>query len=100
MITEGKTVDFNSFIPTMIELLSGENPTHKLVLRAKLAIIMSYSTVVIGIIVLLKMPYNIDKFTNCIWMTLINFSSGQLHLQSSKNQKCLSNLQVSFGVNF
>ena len=68
-------------------------------------IIMSYSTIAIGIIVLLKMPSNIDKFSQLyIYMTHINFSSGrksgQLHSQSSKHQKCLSNLQVSFGVNF
>ena len=47
----------------MIEILSGANPTCKLAHRAKLAIIMSYSTTAIGIIVFLKMPYNIDEFS-------------------------------------
>ena len=47
----------------MTEILSGANPACKLAHRAKLAVIMSYSTTAIGIIVLLKMPYNIDKFS-------------------------------------
>ena len=97
----------------MTEILSGTNPACKLAHRAKLAIIMSYSTIAIGIIVLLKMPYNIDKFSQLyiyIYLVIWSFVNPRLPLamwgvlfslgSSSKNQKCLSNLQVSFGVNF
>ena len=105
----------NSFIPKMTEILSGTNPACKLAHRAKLAIIMSYSTTAIGIIVLLKMPYNIDKFSQLyiyiyIYLVIWSFFNPWLPLamwgvlfslgSSSKNQKCLSNLHVSFGVNF
>ena len=72
----------------MTEILSGTNPACKLAHRAKLAIIMSYSTIAIGIIVLLKMPYNIN-FPNCIYI----YISGHLVI-------CQSTAAISYVGSF